>query len=373
MVKQASQERLCGLPETQERHLYAEPLQKLYPIHTAPATWLSTLFFADKRANFDAATVEQIEANLNKAASWFGIKAQTDVLKEKVAASAQDELNMLADDDFALVWRYDDGSWERHLPLRNGTEVKFAAYYLNRFRDEFVFADRYQIASRIMQKVAAYGALLDDSGPIEQMAGLGYCAASTAAELLEDRAVRVQRKHPDLGAELVKTAALVRAKSVEPRQAGIMLEQGTLVKLAATVDELDRFTGLRKIYDEGGLPRPEEVLFQVTEKVARAFSEAHIPMTTGNVYAAGDMEKLALEDVRNWMGDEFADAVSAGDLYVDGEKLAEILPTLDRGMATMFDRLMHTIQVEPAVREKQASNLLSRESLFALAAGYQPG
>ena len=48
-VKSASQDRVAG-GDNLQRHMYADPLAKLYPCHTAPATWMSALFFEDKRA-----------------------------------------------------------------------------------------------------------------------------------------------------------------------------------------------------------------------------------------------------------------------------------------------------------------------------------
>jgi hypothetical protein len=74
--------------------------------------------------------------------------------------------------------------------------------------------------------------------------------------------------------------------------------------------------------------------------------------------------------VREWLGDDFADAVSAGGVYMDRDKLAAIVPTLDRGMATMLDRLMQDKSAAPVVKSASAaSNLLSLARLHELAAG----
>ena len=144
-------------------------------------------------------------------------------------------------------------------------------------------------------------------------------------------------------------------------------EHGTLVKLAAAVDDFDRANHLYRLYDAGGLPRAEEVLFAVTEKVARDFMSQNVETTTGNVYALADLEKLAVEDVRNWMGDDFADAVSAGGVFLDRDKLAAIIPTLDRGLATTLDRLMNESKLAAVVQTKAAESLLPLEKLFELA------
>ena len=105
----------------------------------------------------------------------------------------------------------------------------------------------------------------------------------------------------------------------------------------------------------------------MNEKVAQDFMRAHVETTTGNVYNLDDLEKLAVEDVRDWMGDDFADAVSAGGVYMDRDKLAAIVPTLDRGMATTLDQLATEKGLEPAVKTAAAENLLSLERLYELA------
>ena len=105
----------------------------------------------------------------------------------------------------------------------------------------------------------------------------------------------------------------------------------------------------------------------MTEKVARDFMSQNVETTTGNVYALADLEKLAVEDVRNWMGDDFADAVSAGGVFLDRDKLAAIIPTLDRGLATTLDRLMNESKLAAVVQTKAAESLLPLEKLFELA------
>jgi hypothetical protein len=93
----------------------------------------------------------------------------------------------------------------------------------------------------------------------------------------------------------------------------------------------------------------------------------NVETTTGNVYALADLEKLALDDVRNWLGDDFADAVAAGGVFLDRDKLAAIVPTLDRGMAASLDRLMQENKMAAVVRTKAAESLLPLDRLFELA------
>lgn len=361
-VKNASDERLNGA-ETMSRHLYAEPHKKLYPCHSAPATWMSALWFAEKQSSFDSKTAAAIEEKIRASATYFGIGSLVESLMHKIAEDAHTSLSRLGDGDFAIVWTAEDGSKERHWPLRNATEVKFAAAHFKRYRDEFVFADRYKIANKILDKATEYGADISEAdGTLDTAAGRGLCATKIAAELLRHRAVLGRKTHSELAGELDKLASIVEAN---PEGAQT---QELRIKLAGIVDQYDRETKLFRLYDAGGLARPEEVLFAINEKVANDFMNNHVETVTGNVYALDDLEKLAVDDIRSWLGDEFAEAVSAGGVYTDRDKLAAIVPTLDRGMATTLDRLMQEKNAGAVVRGPEQAALLPAERLYEIAA-----
>jgi hypothetical protein len=361
-VKNASRDRTHATPDL-PRHVYADQFNKLYPCHTAAATWLSSLFFADKRANFDEKTASAIYERLQSSAKYFGISGLISELEEKVAASGAVDVDALPDDAFAIVWVGENGTKERHWPLRNATEVKFAAAHFEKYRDEFVFADRQRIAEKILEKAAAFDADISNASQmLATTAGHGACAAATTADMLHDRARLVARSNAAAGAELTKLAEAVAANPEQARA------HDTRLKIASAVDAFDRENKLQRLYDAGGLPRAEEVLFAVTEKVAREFLAENVETTTGNVYALSDLEKIAVDDFRNWMGDEFADAVSAGGVYVDRDKLAAIVPTLDRGMASTLDRMLQESKVAAVAQAPETSDMLPLEKLFELAA-----
>lgn len=362
-VKAANHERLHGdgaLP----RHMYADLVHKLYPCHTAPATYMSAMFFADKKASFNDVQRGAIEDRLRASAAYFGITGLVNQLWDKMAADASQSLSDLPDSDFAIVWADEAGNKDRHWPLRNATEVKFAAAHFAKHRDEFVFEDRHTIATKILEKAAAYDADVSEANDaLHLAAGEGACAAKVASHMLRNRAALVMRYNPENGAGMLKLAEVVDNNPEAART------QETRLKLAAAVDEFDRANGLCSLYGDGGLDRPEEVLFAITEKVANDFMQAHVETTTGNVYNLDDLEKVAVDDYRAWLGDEFADAVSAGGVYLDRDKLAAIVPTLDRGMAGTLDRLLTEKGAEPAVKSAAADSLLSLDRLHELARG----
>lgn len=366
-VKAASHERLMGDPEKTAAHLWADRAEKIYPYHTSAATWMSMLHFLDKKAHFTPEKQAAIEASLNTAAAFFSIEGEIQQLREKVAANAGNEEAQLPDEAFAIVWQYENGHKERHWPMRNAQEVKFAAHTLATNRDTFEFHDRHTIANRILEKSMDFGASLgghDDA--IEKMAGRGACAARQVAEAVEKRASLVRSRFPDESAEMLKFAALVRENPDQARGS----EQ--LVKIAGMLDQFDRATNLLALYDAGGLERPEETLFMVTEKVASEFQSSHVSTVTGKVYDLGQLEKVGIDHYREWLGDDFADAVSTAGVLPDRAKIAAVLPTMDRGMAGMFDRMAAELKIEPVMREKAAAagGILSGDALYQYALQY---
>jgi hypothetical protein len=366
-VKSASHEELCGDPESLPRHLYADAKHKLYPAHTAAATWMSTVFYLDKQASIKPEDQELIESQLQKSATWFGIAGVIESLKATVKAAGNSDLIKLSNDDFAIVWDTGDGPTERHWPLRNAKETQHAAAHFATYRDDFTFPDRHKIANKILDKSLIFGADLEGTEEIlHQSAGRGTCSARDAADLLHKRALLLQGSQPELSQELEKTAQIIRANPESARG------HDKLLKFAEILDQADRAGNLHRRYGES-VDRPEEILFRVGEKQANEFVKAHTETLTGNVYALDDLEKASVEAVREWMGDSFADEVTVGGVFLSGTKLAAILPTLDRGSAAMFDRCMAEMQIKPVVVQKAAAapGLLSQGRLFEQAAAYE--
>lgn len=363
-VKQADHKRLCGEPEEMQPHMYADQINRLYPAHTAAATWMSTLFLLDKKAHHAPADFARLEDRLTKAANFFQIQPAIKELKEKMAADEGNTLARLPDSDFALVWVGENGSKERHYPLRNRMEVKMASAWFQKHRDKFAFDDRHQIATKILDRSEKLGAAVEDREGLLKTAACGLCAAGDIATMLEKRATMVARSHPQHSTEMMALAGKVRNNTHGSRDPAIRL------KMAGIVDQFDRETLLNRLYKDG-LERPEEILFQVREKAASEFIDAHFTTTTGSIYEKSAMDQLSLEHIRRWMGQDFADEVSTGGMYVDTEKLAEIARTLPRNDAEMFDRMASEAQITPFAREKAASvQGMSDDERRALADAY---
>jgi hypothetical protein len=364
-VKAANHEQLYGDAEKLPHHVYADPTKRLYPLHTAAATWMSALFLFDKKANFEPHRLAAYEAKLNETARHFGIAGDIAQLKVAMARDENNDVARLPDTQFALVWEA-EGKKERHYPLRNRIEVKTASEWFGKHRDMFAFDDRRQIASKILARADELAAPVADIGLLVKAAGHGTCGTEQAIEMFEKRAGLVNSRYPDLAVEMQKLANSLRASPLA------VADNATRLKMAATVDQFDRHTHLNRLYDDGGLERPEEILFRVTQKAASEFLQDHISTTTGSIYEKAALAKLTLGHIQQWMGREVAEAVSAGGLYVDMEKLADVVTTLPRGDAQMFDKMAESVGIQPYAVEKAAEAIgPDRDEIKGLASLYQ--
>lgn len=363
-VKQASHDKLCGNTETQAAHLYGDPATRTWPLHSAPATWMSSLFFFSKQAELAPALAARVTPRILQAAEYFQILPQVQELQAKIASDAKHQLHQLSDADFALVWQDDNGK-ERHYPLRNPTEVKTAEAWFLQYRNEFRWDDRRTIAGKLHEKAAQYAVALEHPDVIAKTAGYGFAPVQDIVGMLQARASMVQRSHAQLAGEMHKLASLIQQQGIELR------DSGTRDKLAGIVDRFDRETKLFQLYDAGGLARPEDIMFKVTEKAASDFVQQHVQLQSGAIYEKSALASLPLAHVTQWMGNEFADAVSCGDMFVSVEKLADIAPTLPRGDAEMFERMAQAAGIQVFAMDKASADQgLPPEALQELAAQY---
>jgi len=342
-VKNASRQDVCG-DDTLPPHLFADITRRRYPIHSGPATVISSVFFQEKKAAMNPHQAALIESKLDKAAEYFKVGGYIRRLTEKVAEAATYDETALQDGTFAIVFERADGTKERHYPMRNVPEVKTAAVWLRDHRDELPFEDRRQIANKILEKAAEFGAGLPEHRyMLEKTAGLGACSGKDAAKLIRTRIFAAGSTHrpSQVQQELEKLAKLCE----ESPQA--IHHFSSLTKIASIVDQFDHEHGLQGKYDDV-IERPEDVLFAVTAKAAADVDDDIVGnVLTGNYYKKADLQTLPIRDLADNLGDDFAQEVSTAGAWVDIEKLASIVPTLPLGDAELFDEVASAAGVTP--------------------------
>ncbi|MFA5571865.1 MAG: hypothetical protein WDA42_02055 [Candidatus Bathyarchaeia archaeon] len=321
---------------------YADPLRKLYPCHTKAAVWTSAAFFYDCQNELPPMRAATIEDKLLKAAEIFGIRREVATIKQQIKDAQVDDLSQLPNEKFAYVVTNEDGQSTREYPLRNALEVKKAAEYLMQYRDDMPWAMRNTFATNVLRAAEEFGAGINDvRDELEKTAGFGLCSASDVVNALKQRAraARLNSDMQDLTEGLEKLAELINNN-----KSSMLQRQHMLVEF---LDDVDRRANWTTRYNSD-FSRPEEVIFGVTEKSAAALASRLIGSPfTGNYYQLSDLEQLPLNKLAEVMGEDMADAVSAGGVYIDTEKLAAVIPTLPREDADMFDQLTAVCGIAP--------------------------
>lgn len=334
-VKSASSEDIYGPDEGLPNHVFADPMRRKFPCHTPAATWISASFYKESKDQLPKKLSGWIVDRLKSAAQKFNIQTLIDSV---LATTKTEKKASLHDDDYAVVIRYTDGSKERYYPLTTRQEVKEAAEYLHKYRDEMPFPERQAMAEKILAKSAHFGASLgglDDF--IEKQAGMGTCAGIDAANLIWNRVKMLGRM--DRPSDLQIKLAEIAKSCADQSRTSRTHDPYMLRKLAEIIDTVDHSHGLYRDYGES-VPRPEDVLFAVTEKVATQILTEFVSLQNGSVYKTADFHKLQLKDVRGLFGDGFADAISSDGMSVSPVKLAELARTLPRPDAELIDRLL---------------------------------
>lgn len=344
--------------------VYADPVRKQFPCHNAASTWLSNLYYREKRAEFHPKDQARIEQRLNHYVDYWRIRGDVDKMLAKHAEYYNAIEASLPDSSYAWVWTDEQsGHKERRLPLRNATEVKMAADWLQQYRDQVPFQTRHTMAVKVLAKAARFGAAIGSNIEfLEKQAGRGVCDPDVVISMIKDRAKLTDSL--SLKQEVLKLAHTVQDS---PRRA---LQPDMLVKLAEVIDTLDRKIGIVGKYT-ASIPRPEDVIFSATFSKAAADLVEHCATTSGQVYKKADFKKLALDDVRSLFGDAFADEVRSGLDGVDSEKMAELVATLPVPDAELFGRLMEDNGLRPQLTKAASAKRGFSDADFAeLAAAY---
>lgn len=366
-VKKADPEKTLAVPRGVTIDTCADPDGRQFWCHTKAACWLSHLFYQEKKAEFHPKARAKIEEKLEKWAGDWAIKPEVEAIQARWAELHKSAEADLPDSAFAYVWvDAASGRKDRQYPLRSAMEVKAAAEYVETYRDRLPFAVRHVMSRKILEKAAAFGAGIGAHKEfLEKQAGNGVCDPAAVVAMIRGRAMLVPEG--DLRRQFLKMAStLVEA----PRLA---LQPPTLLKLAETLDKLDRQLGLVDKYSDG-VPRPEDVIFGSTfSKVAEELA-THVATTSGAYYEKAAFKRLPPADVQALFGDEFLGRVTTPLGEIDPEKFAEEVGTLPRPDAALLDSLLSDNGVAPVMRKAASAKLgFTTEQFEAMAAAYARG
>jgi len=344
--------------------VFADPSLRKFPCHTKAATWLAEAYFLTSKHLYSKESASAVQGRIEKFASYWGIKGLVSGLTKAWTKLASEARPDVSDADHALVVKTDDGKTFRRMPMPNALSVKMAGEFLYANRFMYPYEWRKTAARRILKKAMEYderaekgeevtGAALgivrfdpETLDYLEKASGFGSTHPVRAAEKLANRVLMLGDSQHEVRTKLAHVIKAVAAKDE--------FKAEERYKLAAMIDAIDRETGLYKHYHEG-VDLPEDILFEVTQKIASQVLNSHITLTTGNMYRLEDFAALPLDKVAAVLGEDFAQAVGDGNFRIDLTKFAEVAPTLPRPDAALLERILQEAGRGTTIKEARAA------------------
>jgi len=315
-VKEASME---DDYDSMSGQLYADPAHRRYPLNNKANTWLSREYFMTDRKDYEPRMAALIEGRISKAAEYWQVGPA-----KKLTAQDPDECS---------VWAVHQGKPVYEVKITCGKHYKEAAEHLYNNRHAMTYDMRRSMARGLHNVPAALRSDIpaDIADYLEKAAGFGMATPSIVQKTILARVVHVYRTAPELSQGLVKTAEAYKDMEVTPEN---------LHKLAGVLDIIDRAVDLHRYYGHGH-STPEESLFQITQKMAKAVTDEGVRLANGRI-----VSRTALLNRRLDVDDFFRSY--AGEVpYKTPEEMTDIVSSLPRGDA---DALLNTIGDIPELK-----------------------
>jgi len=326
-VKEASTDS-CVATDELPSSSFADMINRKFPVHTKAAAFLSYLYFEDQKDKFTKEAAARINSKFGSAAEVWGIRTEISLAKEAMVPAIEKTAACAA--DYAL-----SAGGKFFFSVATPASVVKSADDLIECRGNFPYEMRKEAATAIMKSAVAFGFdTVDVPEELHRMAGFGLCDKEAAVAELGRRVGYAAGSRSPLAAQMSKLAAeLNEAAELTPE---------TMIKVATIVDVVDRELKIAEQYGKS-FSFPEDVFFGAfTEKTAAYIRANNVSMITGNSYSLDQLSKAA--DALKVFGDEFHGDVVRGDGSVDLQKVADVLPTMPRDEAALFDRAMQSVE-----------------------------
>jgi hypothetical protein len=276
--------------------------RRLYPVHTAEHAALSYLYATSK----EAAAPVQVLSTLQDALSAYGVILNFAMEKEAAAPVVAAPENYLLPE--LNRWYVGDAETVKHAEVALHTQGR-----------DLEFEDRIRAATRLVKKANEYK--IPVAPHTTRLAGLNVSDIDTVVDWVEVRA--------NVAPEKFQGAYTKIANSLQAVE-GVSQDRDSLIKLASTLYELDKASGVDRYYG-ARLPDAMTTVFN-TDKLAEE------GVDLGGVHVS--LRKLAAlpahmyEDV---FGKDILPEITSG-ANLDGSKIATVLPTMPRDLLSIFGR-----------------------------------
>ena len=274
--------------------LFADRVNRRYPIDSKASTWLSAAYFAKTAEDdgYSSGVMKNIvEKTIKLAADKYGIR--DDVEKAMADIRAVPAEKKAADDEANYGWPS-----EKKYPMFDERGVKLANSYFAENRFNYPPDMRKTIATRIFQKCAEYGIEPNDEVRIE--AGQGFNLREDVGAELLDRVKAASHENPELAGALANAAVAMLEQPMQNYS-------GDMAKIASIVGGIDEELGFADQYGRR-FRSPMEIFHGRNIKEANAFLDDSVQLGD-NLFSITKLAGLPMDLFTSALGDDFGDII----------------------------------------------------------------
>jgi len=245
-----------------ESTAFADPVGRMYPIHTKADTWLSAAYL--RKYGHESARSILIEQKLQDACTMWGIDPPS---KSSLAGTQK-----VATEVMSIKYRV-DGDIKHEVVVSSPEELRKVASDIQD-RARYPWAMRQDVSRQILAAPLTFraGIPLATTVSLQKSAGYGIGDLTSCVTAINLRKTACRSMHPEFADTLEKTAGLVQ-KASPHGLVGFEL----LNKIAGLLDSVDR---LASLHDR--TPAPEHQLFSLVLAETDVFDKMAVRLQSGD-------------------------------------------------------------------------------------------
>ena len=283
--------------------LFADDINRKYPVTDKANTWLSGAYFAKTAGdNYRPSEYRRIAGRILKAASLYGIEQDVADVMGAIAMATVKEAEAKADEMYKESEACYGEPETMGFPMFDKSQVKQACDYFDANAYAYDWRRREKIAKNIMRKAAEYGVSLPET--VRREAGAGFPRIDFLAENLLSREAELERRGlSKMAGDMRRTIKIIC--EADPEDLMSQLEP-----LRSVVSGMDEMSGIDSEYGRRFLP-PADFIFDVGDDEANELKEDTIPMC-GQLMSAKALSSLPRRIFESVMSPSMVDGLFDG-------------------------------------------------------------
>lgn len=356
-VKEANASSIYANVDELPLEVFADPVNRSYPLHTKVATWVSNGYFLDNYAEIPPEKRDLMQERISKAAAYFGIEDEIErqTYEKTAAIKVANYVRELPDSCYMDI-SYEDGVQHKRGIIRTPEQLNKAAEWIKDNRNDLPLSKCTEYADRVLARADELNVKVANSEYLERLLGMGTNDTNDIARAIKVRADLV--KDAQLKNYAIKLASSVKKKAIAPLS-------NMMYKVASAIDNLDRAADLISLRKQGKLQMPEDICFNHSIGELTKLASETVHLTSGDVFSLEKIASISRLDFESAMGSDLADACY-DDTQFNSKQASAVLASLPRPNAEQLVSMLKEKGIEPDLQTKAASAVAMPKVLYEL-------